>query len=147
MNLDEQITEDMKGAMKAQSVELLATLRMLKSALQNQKIALGHDLTDTEVIATLEKQAKQRRDSIDQYKAGGREDLAEKEATELAIIEKYLPTKLDAEALTVLIDACIAEIGASSVADMGRVIKLVMEKAAGSADGKQASEIVKEKLS
>jgi uncharacterized protein YqeY len=146
MTLNEQILTDMKAAMKSQDVQLLSTVRMIRSAIQNQEIALGHELSDTEVLATLEKQAKQRRDSIDQYKAGGRDDLAANEASELAIIETYLPTKLDEAALTTLVNATIAETGASSIADMGKVIKLVMEKAAGAADGKQVSEIIKAKL-
>lgn len=147
MTLNERIQDDMKSAMKAQDAALLGTLRMLKSAIQNQQIALGHELTDVEVTGTLEKQAKQRRDSIDQYRAGGRTDLADKEASELAVIESYLPQKLDADALTALIEDAIQEAGASTMADMGRVIKIVMGKAAGSADGKQVSEIVKAKLS
>lgn len=147
MNLNERIAVEMKEAMKAQNVDLLATLRMLKSAILNQQIALGHELSDTEIIATLEKQAKQRRDSIEQYKAGKREDLAAKEAAELSIIETYLPQKLETAALTALIDEVIAETGAATLADMGKVIKAVMGKAAGAADGKEVSLLVKEKLS
>lgn len=147
MTLNEQITEDMKSAMKSQDVQLLATLRMLRSAIQNQQIALGHDLSDAEVIVTLEKQAKQRRDSIEQYTAGSRQDLADKESAELMVIEAYLPTKMDSEALGKLVDDAITETGAASISDMGKVIKLVMEKAAGSADGKAVSELVKGKLS
>ena len=146
MTLNERISVDMKAAMKAQDAVLLATLRMLKSALQNQTIALGQELTDVEVLATLEKQAKQRRDSIEQYRAGNREDLAAIEATELAIIETYLPEKMDFEALTRLVDEAITESGATSVADMGKVMKLVMAKAAGAADAKQVSDIVRGKL-
>ena len=147
MTLNEQITEDMKSAMKSQDVQLLATFRMLRSAIQNQQIALGHELTDTEVIQTLEKQAKQRRDSVEQYIAGSRQDLADRESAELAVIDKYLPKKLDSEALAKLVDEAIAESGAGSVSDMGKVIKLVIEKAAGAADGKAVSELVKGKLS
>lgn len=147
MDLNERITLDMKNAMKEQNVSLLATLRMLKSAIQNQKIALGHELNDAETLSILEKQAKQRRDSIEQYKAGGREDLAAIEAAELALIEAYLPKKMDTAALTVLVDAAIAETGATAMSDMGNVIKSVMTAAAGAADGKQVSEIVKSKLS
>lgn len=146
MTLQERLSEDMKGAMKAQNADLLSTLRMLKSALQNQTIAFGHELSDVEVMATLEKQAKQRKDSIEQYKAGNREDLAAKEEAELAIITTYLPQKLDTEAVTALVDEAIAEVGASSIADMGKVMKLVQEKAAGAADGKQISDIVRGKL-
>jgi len=147
MTLNEKITEDMKGAMKAQDASLLSTLRLVVSALQNQQIALGHEPSDTEALATLEKQAKQRRDSIEQYKAGNREDLASKEAAELVVIEAYLPQKLDAGALSALVDTAIAETGAATLADMGRVMAIVMERAGGAADGKQVSDMVKEKLS
>jgi uncharacterized protein YqeY len=146
MTLSERLTEDMKKAMKAQDVSLLSTLRMLKSALQNQTIALGHELSDTEVLATLEKQAKQRRDSIEQFQAGNREDLAAVERAELSVIETYLPQKLDAEAVALLVAAAITETGATTISDMGKVMKLVMEKAAGAANGRLVSEITKAKL-
>jgi uncharacterized protein len=147
MTLVSRINEDMKQAMKAQDAERLSTVRMLKSALKNAEISVGHDLTDAEAMSVLEKQAKQRRDSIDQYKAGGREDLAQIEALELATIETYLPEKLDASALSDLVDKAIAEVGATNISDMGKVIKLVMERSAGAADGKQTSDEVRRKLS
>lgn len=147
MTLNEQILEDMKGAMKTQNAQLLSTLRMLRSAIQNQQIALGHEPSDAEIMSTLEKQAKQRRDSIGQYKAGNREDLAGIEASELAIIEAYLPQKMDADTLAKLVDQAISETGAAAISDMGKVMKLVLEKAAGAADGSEVSEIVKKKLS
>ena len=146
MTLNEQIMSDMKAAMKSQDVQLLSTIRMLRSAIQNQEIAQGHELSDAEVLATLEKQGKQRRDSIEQYRAGGREDLATKEAEELTIIESYLPKKMDSAALEQIVDAAIAETGATTMSDMGKVIKVVMEKAAGAADGKTVSEMVRGKL-
>jgi len=146
MSLTERINEDMKTAMKAQNVELLATVRMLKSALKNTEISLGHELSDVEAFQILEKQAKQRRDSIDQYKAGNRDDLAEKEAAELAIIETYLPEKIDGAALEVLIDQAIVETGASQISDMGKVMKLVIERAAGAANGKEVSDAVRQRL-
>jgi len=146
MTLTERLTTDMKSAMKAQDVSLLSTIRMLKSAIQNQTIALGHELNDAEAIAILEKQAKQRRDSIEQYRAGNREDLAANEASELAVIEAYLPQKMDAESLAKLVDEVIAETGATTISDMGKVIKVVMERAAGAADGKQVSELVRGRL-
>jgi len=146
MTLVSRIDDDMKTAMKAQDAEVLATVRMLKSALKNSEISLGHELSDAEATSVLEKQAKQRRDSIDQYKAGNREDLAIKEAAELAIIEKYLPEKLEATALDGLVDQAIAETGATEMSDMGKVMKLVMDKAAGAADGKSVSEAVRKRL-
>ena len=146
MTLVSRIDDDMKTAMKAQDAEVLATVRLLKSALKNSEISLGHELSDAEATIVLEKQAKQRRDSIDQYKAGNREDLAIKEAAELVIIEKYLPEKLDATALDGLVDQAIAETGATEMSDMGKVMKLVMDKAAGAADGKSVSEAVRKRL-
>lgn len=146
MTLVSRIDEDMKNAMRAQNVEVLGTIRMLKSAFKNTEIALGHELSDAEAMQALEKQAKQRRDSIDQYKAGNREDLANKEAAELVIIEKYLPEKLDATALDRLVDQAIAETGATEISDMGKVMKLVMDKAAGAADGKSVSQAVRKRL-
>jgi len=146
MTLSDRITEDMKAAMKAQNAELLSTLRMLKSAFQNQEIALGHELTDIETMSVLEKQAKQRRDSIEQYKLGNREDLAHIEATELTIIEGYLPQKLGTEELTKLVDEAITATGATTISDMGKVIKQVLDKAAGAADAGSVAGIVKSKL-
>lgn len=125
----------------------LSVLRMLKSALKNTEIAVGHELEDLEVLAVLEKQAKQRRDSADQYKNGGREELAEKELNELKIIEQYLPKKMSKEDLEKVVCEVIGEFGTCTASDMGKVIKLVMGKAQGTADGRMVSEVVKEKLS
>jgi uncharacterized protein YqeY len=147
MSLISQIDNDMKEAMKAQDAGRLSTVRMLKSALKNTEISLGHELNDAEALSVLEKQAKQRRDSIDQYKAGGRTDLADIEASELTIIETYLPEKLDEKVLREFVDEAISEAGATNISDMGKVIKLVMERAAGAADGKLVSEEVRKRLS
>lgn len=146
MTLTEQIDIDLKEAMKAQKPDLLSLLRMLKAAIKNSEIALGHPATEQEVLAVLEKQAKQRRDSIAQYKDGGRADLAEKEASELAIIEKYLPDKMPIEELELLVAEAIADLAATSLADTGKVIQAVMGRANGAADGKTVSEIVRKKL-
>ena len=147
MSLVSQIDNDLKEAMKAKDTSKLSTVRMLKSALKNTEISLGHELSDNEALSVLEKQAKQRRDSIDQYKVGGRADLAQTEADELTIIETYLPAKLDEKALVELVSGAITEANATSVSDMGKVIKIVMERAAGAADGKQVSEEVRKRLS
>jgi uncharacterized protein YqeY len=146
MSLGYKISEDLKRAMREQDIFLLGTLRMLKSALQNQTIALGHELNDVEVLNIFEKQAKQRRDSIEQYKVGKREDLALVETKELVIIESYLPKKMDDKAIERLVIQTIEEVGANSIVDMGKIMKLVLDKAAGTADGKKVSDIVKEKL-
>jgi uncharacterized protein len=146
MSLVDQINIDLKDAMKAQNSELTGILRMLKSAIKNTEISIGHELTDSEAMSVLEKQAKQRRDSIEQFVAGSRQDLADVEAAELLLIEKYLPTKMTSAEVTEIVKATIVELGATSAADMGKVIQSVMTKTAGAADGKTVSTIVRENL-
>jgi uncharacterized protein YqeY len=143
----ELINQDLKKAMLNRDELGLSVLRMLKSALKNTEIAVGHELEDLEVLAVLEKQAKQRRDSADQYKNGGRKELADKELNELKIIEQYLPKKMSREDLDKIVCEVISEFGTCTASDMGKVIKLVMGKAQGAADGRMISEVVKEKLS
>lgn len=146
MDLKAKLDRDLMVAMKAKNAKQMAILRMLKSAIKNSEISLGHELTDKEVILVFEKQAKQRRDSIEQFKAGSRSDLAEKEADELILIEKYLPDKMSESDVENLIMEAISDLGATGIADMGKVIKLVMDKASGAADGKTVSMIVRKKL-
>jgi uncharacterized protein len=146
MSLVDQINIDLKDAMKAQNSELTGILRMLKSAIKNTEISIGHELTDSEAMSVLEKQAKQRRDSMEQFVAGSRQDLADVEAAELLLIEKYLPTKMTSAEVTEIVKATIVELGATSAADMGKVIQSVMTKTAGAADGKTVSTIVRENL-
>ncbi len=147
MDLVNKLNTDLKDAMKSQNTELTAIIRLLKSAIKNSEIALGHELNEAEAIAVLEKQAKQRRDSIEQYNAGNRPELAAKEAAELALIELYLPAKMSLAELEAIVSDAISELAATSAADMGKVIQAVMGKAAGAADGKTVSTIVREKLS
>jgi uncharacterized protein YqeY len=147
MSVLEQIDNDFKEALKNQDQEMVSVLRMLKSAFKNTQIEKGHELTDQEATSVLEKQAKQRQDSIVQFKAGNRDDLAVKEESELTIISKYLPEKMSEEELQKLIDSVITETGASTMQDMGKVMKAVLDKANGQADGSMVSRIVKEKLS
>lgn len=146
MNLEEKIDNDIKSNLKEGKSEELSVLRLLKSAIKNAAISKNDVLTEQETVSVLEKQAKQRRDSIDQYVKGGRPELADKERFELELIETYLPQKMDEESLAKLVESSISELGATSMVDMGRVIKDVMTKAAGSADGGTVSKIVKEKL-
>lgn len=143
----EKIDADLKAAMQAGDSEKVAVLRLLKSALHNQKINLGHDLTDAEAVVALEKEAKQRRDSIEAYEKADRQDLADPEKAELSIIQSYLPEKMGEEELAKLVDEAIAETGANSPAQMGQVIAKVREKAAGQADGAMIASLVKAKLS
>ena len=150
MSLKEQIAEDIKSAMKAKDKIRLETVRGIKKAILEKEIALrpkGQDsLTAEQEIELLAQQAKQRRDSIDQYQKAGREDLAEKEQQELAIIETYLPKQLDDAELEQILAKIIADAGASSLKDLGKVMGTAMKQLKGKADGKKIQEMVKSKL-
>jgi len=148
MSLNERIISDLTDAMKAKDAERLSTLRMVKSNLMNRKIEKGGEMTDEEVTKALQSLVKQRRDSIEQYEKAGRTELAEKEAVEISHIEAYLPQAATADEINAAVTAAIAETGASSMKEMGTVMKATMVKLAGkSADGKMVSEAVKAKLS
>ena len=143
MTLQERIQQEMKSAMLAKETERLATLRLLKSALGYLQIEKKVDqLPDAEVIAVVQKEIKKRRDAIEQFRAGGRPELAEKEAREITVLETLLPQPLSAEELEKLVRATIQELGATSKKEMGPVIKAVQAKAAGRADGKTISGLV-----
>src|SRR5829696_6871039 len=147
MNLKDKIIADLTGAMKAKDAGRLGTLRMVKANLMNRQIEKGDELTDEEVQKALQSLVKQRRDSIDQYEKAGRSELAEKEAAEITHIEAYLPQAASADEIASAVDAAIAETGASSMKDMGTVMKAAMAHLTGkSADGKLVSETVKAKL-
>jgi uncharacterized protein YqeY len=147
MSLKEQITADLTGAMKAKDAEKLSVLRMVKANLMNRQIEKGEELTDEEVQKALQSLVKQRRDSIEQYTTAGRTELADKEAAEIAVIEVYLPQGASAGDISAAVDAAIAETGASSMKDMGSVMKAAQAKLAGkSVDGRALSEAVKGKL-
>ena len=148
MSLQKQITADMTAAMKAKDSERLSTLRMIKAALMNRQIEKGGELADDEVLKALNTLAKQRRDSADQYEKAGRAELAAKERSELAIIETYLPQAASAEQIAQAVADAIAATGATSMRDMGMVMKAAQTNLAGlSVDGKAVSEAVKAKLS
>jgi uncharacterized protein len=150
MTLQEKIDSDLKEAMKAKEAERLSVLRMVKSAIMNaaiEKHGAGGKLADAEVIAVIRKQVKQRRDSVEGFERGGRPELAEKERREMEILSSYLPQPLTAEEVASIVRAAIAETGASSKAEMGQVMKIVNEKAAGRADGRTLSEAVQKALS
>jgi uncharacterized protein YqeY len=151
MSLKEQISEDIKSAMKAKDKLRLETVRSLKKVILEKEVEIrveGRDTLNTdEELAILSQQAKQRRDSVAQYQQAGREDLAEKEAQELAIIETYLPKQLSDEEITEVVEQAIAEVGASSMKDMGKVMGPVMQKLKGKADGSKVQAITKAKLS
>ncbi len=148
MTLTEQIQKDMTQAMKAREERRLSTLRMVKTALKNKEIEKRGPLDDKEAQQVLSTLIKQRKDSIEQFSKGGRQDLADKEQAEIAIIEGYLPRALGDEEITATVRAAIAEMGAPTMKDMGTVMKNVMAKFAGvRVDGKLVSDIVKRELS
>jgi uncharacterized protein YqeY len=147
MSLNEKIISDLTAAMKAQDTARTGTLRMVKATLMNRQIDKGAELTDEEVTKALQSLVKQRRDSIEQYEKAGRNELAQKEAAEISVIEGYLPQGASAEEINAAVSEAVAETGASSMKEMGVVMKAVLAKLAGkSADGKALSEAVKAKL-
>lgn len=147
MNLNEQIISDIKDAMREKDSARLSTLRMVKANLMNRKIEKGEELTDEEVTKALQSLVKQRKDSIEQYEKAGRTELAEKEAAEISHIEAYLPQGASDADLTLAVEAAVAETGASSMKDMGMVMKSAQSKLTGmTVDGKKLSEMVKTRL-
>jgi len=147
MTFLDRVNEDLKAAMKSKDSERLSTLRMVKTALKNREIDKMDALTDEEAVKVLQSLVKQRRDSIEQYTQAGRTELAEKEAAEIKVIEEYLPAALDEAAVARVVEETIAETGASSMKEMGAVMKAVMAKLAGqTVDGKVVNQIVKSKL-
>ena len=147
MSLKDQITSDMTAAMKAQDAARTSTLRMVKAAIMNREKDGGDELTDEDIQKLLRTQVKQRRDSVEQYEKANRPDLADKEQAEIAIIEAYLPQSASQEEIDQAVAAAIVETGASSMKDMGGVMKAAMAKLVGkNADGKMVSETVKAKL-
>ena len=149
MTLTEQIDHDLKEAMKARDAFKLGTLRMIKAALKYSAIERGGasaTLSDADAIAVLRKQVKQREDSITSFEQGGRPELAEKEKTEIAILKTYLPQGLSEKELELIVTEAIAEVGATSKAQMGAVMKAAQTKAAGRADGRQLSALVQQLL-
>lgn len=149
MSLLTQINADIAAAMRAREADRLGTLRLLKTALVNRGIERGKEqLDETEERQVLQQMVKQRRDAIDQFRAGGREDLAAKDEAEIVLLSAYLPPAADEAAIEAAVDAAIAETGASSVKDMGKVMKATLARLAGvTADGRLVSETVKRKLS
>jgi len=147
MGLKEQILADMTAAMKAKDSARTSTLRMLKAAMVNRRIEKGVDLDDEELTKLLRSQVKQRRDSIEQYRKGARQDLVDKEMAEIVVLESYLPQAASPEEIELAVAAALAETGATSMKEMGGVMKAVMAHLAGkNPDGRAVSEAVKRKL-
>ena len=147
MTLFERIGKDITAAMKARDQARLAPLRMAKAALMNREVEKGRALDEAESEQVIGSLIKQRRDSIEQFTNGGRQDLAAREAAEVGILEAYLPPPVDATQVEAAVDQAIAETGAGSVKDLGRVMKAVMARLAGqTVDGKVVNELVRRKL-
>ncbi len=147
MSLNNKVAADITAAMKAKDAARLSALRMLKAAIMNKGVEKGRDLEDAEIQQVVSSLVKQRRDSIEQFSKAGRTDLVDKETGEVAVLEAYLPPAVTAEEIDAAVTAAIAETGASSPKDMGKVMKAVMPKLAGkNADGKLVNEAVRRKL-
>jgi len=146
MSLKNRVLQDMKEAMKARDQLRLSTLRLLVSEIKNREIDAKGELKDEDILALIQKAVKQRQDSIAQYEKGGRQDLAEKEKAEMEILKAYLPEELSKEAILKIIDQAIAATGASSPKEMGRVMREVMPRVKGRADGKLVNELVRKRL-
>ncbi|MBK3333218.1 GatB/YqeY domain-containing protein [Persephonella atlantica] len=142
-----KLQDEMKAAMKSGDKDRLSVIRMLISEIKKVQIDKKRELTDEEIIQVLQRYAKQRKESIKQYREAGREDLAQKEEKELQIVQEFLPQPLSEEEIEKIVEEVIQETGASSMKDMGKVMKAVMEKVKGRADGSTVSSIVKKKLS
>ena len=146
--LEEKITEDYKQAMKSKDAVKVSVLSFLRSQIKSLMIEKKVEkLGDVDVISVIKKQVKQRQDSIEQFSKGGRNDLAEKEKIELAVLKSYLPEEMPATQLTGFIEEAIKESGATGMKDMGKVMKVLLPKVAGKADNKILSDLVKQKLS
>ncbi|RMH89027.1 GatB/YqeY domain-containing protein [Lysobacter pythonis] len=146
MSLKTRLTDDMKAAMKAGDKPRLAVIRLINAAIKQKEVDERIELDDAAVLAVLEKMLKQRKDSISQYEAAGREDLATIERDEMTIIDTYLPEKLGATEIAAAIEAAIADTGATGPADMGKLMGVLKPRLAGQADMGQVSQMIKHRL-
>ncbi len=147
MKLAERVNVDIAAAMRARETVRLSALRMLKTALTNKNVEKGRDLDENEGLQVIGTLIKQRRDSIEQFQKGGRQDLVDREQAEIGVLEAYLPPPVSEEELAQLIEGAVTETGVSSAKDMGKVMKVVMARLAGrTADGRVVSELVKKRL-
>lgn len=146
MNLSERLNEDMKQAMKSQDKFKLSTIRLIRATIKNLEIDLKRTLNDNEVLDILSREIKQRKDALQEFEKAGREDLADKSRAEAEIIAEYLPQQLTEEEIKVIVQQTIQETGASSKADMGKIMSALMPKVKGRADGKLVNQAVQELL-
>ncbi|MGB7061589.1 MAG: GatB/YqeY domain-containing protein [Candidatus Zixiibacteriota bacterium] len=145
-SLKRRINQDAKEALKSKDTLTLNVLRMLKSEIRYKEIERGSELSDDDVISVLSSAIKKRKDSIQQFEKGGRDDLASKEKEELAVVTKYMPEQVSEEELSQIISQAISEEGATGASDLGKVMKLVMPKVRGRADGKKVNQMVSSQL-
>ena len=146
MELRDKIEADTKAALKSGAKDKVSTLRMLNAALKNKQIDRRRPLTEDEVIETIRSLIKQRRDSVEQFAKGGRQDLADKETAEITVLEAYLPAQLSREELEAMVRDAVVQTGAQGAKDMGKVMKALIPMVGGRADGKLVSELVKHAL-
>ncbi|MBN2983303.1 MULTISPECIES: GatB/YqeY domain-containing protein [Cohnella] len=146
MSLAERLNEDMKQAMKSQDKFRLSTIRMVRASIKNQEIELGRPLEDNEVLEILGREVKQRKDSLQEFLKAGRDDLSTNLTAEIDIISQYLPEQLNEEEIKAIVTQTIQETGASSKADLGKLMGALMPKVKGRADGKQVNQIVQQFL-
>lgn len=146
MSLTEKLTQDMKTALKNKEKERLSTIRMVRSAIKKVEIEKKASLSDDEIIEVIAREAKQRKDAIEEYEKAGREDLVNKEKTELEILESYLPKQLTDDELREIIQDAIQQLGVSSKTEMGKVMGTVLPQVKGRADGKRVNRLVQELL-
>ena len=147
MGLKEQLDQDLKTAMREKAQLRLETIRMLKSAIKYREIEIMKPLDDAGIQAVISSEVKRRRDAIEQYRAGNRPELAEKEEAEIVILQGYLPQQLSSDELRAKVDAAVAAVGAQGMKDMGKVMKALMPEVQGRAEGSAVSEMVKARLS
>lgn len=147
MDIQKQVADAMIKAAKEKDKETLSALRMIKSALHNKEIDLKDQFGEQEILQVLSSMIKQRKDSVEQFKEGGRLELAAKETREIEVIQGFMPDQLSEEEIHAQIEQAIEEAGATSIRDMGKVMKLLMPKVTGRADGKAVGEAVKARLS
>ncbi|MDV2883974.1 GatB/YqeY domain-containing protein [Alkalihalophilus pseudofirmus] len=147
MNLLERLNVDMKNAMKNKDKQKLSVIRMVKSSLQNEQIKLGRELTDDDSLTVLNRELKQRKDSLHEFEQANREDLASKLRDEIAVLEDYMPEQLSEDEVSEIVKETMAEVGASTKADMGKVMGAIMPKVKGKADGGLVNRLVQQHLS
>ncbi len=147
MSLLERLNTDMKQAMKNKEKDKLSVIRMIKASLQHEAIKVGHELTEEEELTVLSREVKQRKDSLHEFDKAGREDLVEKVRTELQYVELYMPKQLTEEEVSEIVKQAISETGASTKAEMGKVMSIIMPKLKGKADGSLVNKLVQQHLS